>query len=139
MKAIEPSTPPSPRIVPATEPARVLPDTDLPDGTWRRSRRPWTTCATPVTSSGALSTPAATPGCRRQAYRMQVRSDRPAHPALVTIEEFLAVATIHAQPVRPRPSHTSDRGPAPIHRVGCAVCDRIMTVSSKDGRVRYRC
>ncbi|WP_395728698.1 zinc ribbon domain-containing protein [Nakamurella sp.] len=74
-----------------------------------------------------------------EAYQIFVRSDRPAHPALVAIDDFLAVATMRTQPVRPRPSRTSDAGPVLLHRISCATCGSTMSVSSKGGRVRYRC
>ena len=79
------------------------------------------------------------PGLPPEVYRILVRSDRPAHPALVTIQDFLSVSTMRAQPVRPRASRSSDAGPVLLHRISCANCGRIMGVSSKDGRVRYRC
>ncbi len=79
------------------------------------------------------------PGLLPEAYRIQVGSDRPAHPALVTIQDFLAVATMRAQPIRPRPSRTSDAAPVLLHRTSCTTCGRTMSVSSKDGRIRYRC
>lgn len=74
-----------------------------------------------------------------EAYQILLRSDRPAHPALVAIDDFLAVATMRAQPVRPRRSRTSLAEPILLHRIRCANCGRTMSVSSKDGRVRYRC
>ncbi|WP_041368874.1 recombinase family protein [Nakamurella multipartita] len=74
-----------------------------------------------------------------EAYQILVRSDRPAHPALVAIQDFLTVATMRDHPVRPRPSRTSLAEPILLHRISCAICGRTMSVSSKDGRVRYRC
>jgi hypothetical protein len=50
------------------------------------------------------------PGLPPEAYQIFVRSDRPAHPALVAIDDFLAVATMRSRPTRPRPSRTKPRG-----------------------------
>lgn len=69
------------------------------------------------------------PGLPPEAYQILVRSDRPAHPALVAIEDFLAVATMRALPVRPRPNRTSLAEPILLHRIRCAICGRTMSLS----------
>lgn len=79
------------------------------------------------------------PGLPPGAYEILVRSERPAHPALVAIDDFLAVATMRSRPTRPRRSRTSLAEPILLHRIRCAICGRTMSLSSKGGRVRYRC
>lgn len=79
------------------------------------------------------------PGRPPEAYQILVRSDRPAHPARVAIQDFLAVATMRSRPTRPRPSRTNLAEPILLHGISCAICGRTVSVSSKGGRVRYRC
>jgi len=79
------------------------------------------------------------PGLPPEAYRIPVRSDSPVHPALVAIEGFLAVATMRSRPTRPRHSRTSKPQPVLLHRINCAIWGRTMRLSSRNGRVRYRC
>lgn len=72
-----------------------------------------------------------------------VRSRRRTHAALVPLADFVAVQKRRTADAKPRQSRRTSTGAIFFHRITCATCQRVMSVTSvpygASRRINYRC